>query len=514
MPASTGALLWWKAPYYLHPKAWGVPNPTGAHVMVPRAKARGRRGLAADPHRQPWQWTGLHGVPITVLVGEPGAGKTLRALDMTHTGGFGWTSQEWNPYRDVHFMDAHYESALTAGLMDLAQRLSDRRLSDRGDHQVSSRWAAKSSPQDLVLEALAGSSRGWILVLDGLDDPEVLARAWSPAGLLRRGTQFRQPCRIIVTSRVRDRTAWPRWATVVQLDPLPVPEAAALLIEIAGSAAGPGHEAEALASRLGGNPLALRLAGAQLRASHTLRGAGRVLTYRDCQDLLDRGSECRPALRKGAGQQETVAALSELSLDLLADCGVPAGRPLLRLLGGFADAPLPLGILIPTVLAPAFADPAWRTALTGRDQPCGAPARLTDSAVRQAVEGLRAFGLLHTLNELQIITSQDTYVAVNPAVAQAQRDAWDTDLHGEVDYRQRAVELLHTWAAHKQAGTCWPALVPHVEAFARHAPRMDRATADKYSATAARVAAGLRGQGQDLAAVLLSESAAGRICGP
>jgi hypothetical protein len=428
---------------------------------------------------------------------------------------------EWNPYEDVYFMDAHYESALAAGLTDLARRLGDGRLWDRGNHRASSRWAAGRSPQDQALEALAGSPKGWILVLDGLDDPEVLARSWSPAGLLRRGIRSRESGRIIVTSRVRDRTAWPRWTTVVQLDPLPIPEAASLVAEIAGPAAGPGHEAEALAARLGGNPLTLRLAGAQLRASQTLHGAGRALTYRDCQDLLDRGSERRPALRKGAGRQETVAALCELSLDLLADRGVPIARPLLRLLGGFADAPVPLGMLSPKILVPAFADAAGRTAPTGRDQPRGAPTRFTYYTVRKAVDGLRAFGLLHTLDkhqftagEQQFITGQDTYVAVDPAVAQAQRDAWGADFHGEMDRLQTAVKLLHAWAAHNQARLCWPALVPHVEAFARHAPRMNRATADKYSVTAARVAAGLRRQGQGLAADLLSDSAAGWTSGP
>ncbi|MDQ0938839.1 hypothetical protein QFZ67_000544 [Streptomyces sp. V1I1] len=79
---------------------------------------------------------------------------------------------------------------------------------------------------DLVLKQLARRHR-WTLVLDGLDDPELLARAQSPTGILRSPTEIlpeglprrpsHQPAGIIVTSRISDPAAWGRWTTVIQV---------------------------------------------------------------------------------------------------------------------------------------------------------------------------------------------------------------------------------------------------------------------------------------------------------
>ncbi|MEU9128816.1 transposase [Kitasatospora sp. NPDC048540] len=134
-------------------------------------------------------------------------------------------------------------------------------------------------------------------------------------------------------------------------------------------------------------------------------------------------------------------------IDWLVSVDFTIARPLLRLLGWFADAPVPLGILRPMTLAPVLTHPAFGTAPTGHGLQVGARA-VTVGTVRLSVEGLRAFGLLHTMGPDRTFAFKDTYAAVDPTVAQAQRDAWTEGPDREVDLPGKAVELLHDWAAH------------------------------------------------------------------
>ncbi|WRZ89418.1 hypothetical protein OHB54_10275 [Streptomyces sp. NBC_01007] len=126
------------------------------------------------------------------------------------------------------------------------------------------------------------------------------------------------------------------------------------------------------------------------------------------------------------------------------------------------------------------------------------------------VRTLRGLGLLHTFGPDRAIDRQDRYLALDPAVAQTQRDALATEPTQAAVFQAAAVELLHRRAvsatSDQSQAWWWPVLLPHVEALGRHLPTMDRASAERLRHTAGRVADSLRHNGQGRAAVLLRSS--------
>ncbi|MPY30082.1 hypothetical protein FNH09_01705 [Streptomyces adustus] len=443
-------------------------------------------------------------MPIDVLVGPAGAGKTLLALDRTNTGSRSYFDPyHWNEGADVHFVSAHDESSLAAGLTDLARRLAAKEAArDGGD-----RWHGRRTPEDRALSALMQSPGNWVLLLDGLDDPRMVARAWTPAGLLRRN--LRRASRngfgqIIVTSRLGDREAWPPWVTVAPVGPLSAPSAGEQLRRHGGAAAGTSKEVEQLAVRLGGHPLTLRIAGNHLQIGSTRKTGVNADAYRDYEALLDAGAARRGVPGPGTPQLETLAAVCELALDLAARRGIPRARLILRLLSCFAAASFPSELLVPQELDRLI------PGLCG-DRPDGDQApSFTGGELQMTVQTLRSLGLLHTFGPDRAIDRQDRYLALDPAVAQAQRDALAADPAQAAVLKAAAVELLHRQAvsatSEQSQAWWWPVLLPHVEALGRNLPAMDRACAERLRDTADRVAAGLRHNGQVRAAVLLRSS--------
>ncbi|MGX1542414.1 hypothetical protein [Streptomyces adustus] len=443
-------------------------------------------------------------MPIDVLVGPAGAGKTLLALDRTNTGSRSYFDPyHWNEGADVHFVSAHDESSLAAGLTDLSRRLAARGAArDGGD-----RWYGRRTPEDRALSALMQSPRNWVLLLDGLDDPRMVARAWTPAGLLRRN--LRRASRngfgqIVVTSRLGDREAWPPWVTVTPVGPLSAPSAGEQLRRHGGAAAGTSKEAEHLAGRLGGHPLTLRIAGNHLQISSTPKTGVNADTYRGYEALVDAGAARRGVPGPGTPQLETLATVCELALDLAARRGIPQARLILRLLSCFAAASFPSELLVPEELDRLI------PGLCG-DRPDGDPApSFTGGELQMTVQTLRSLGLLHTFGPDRAIDRQDRYLALDPAVAQAQRDALAAEPAQAAVLKAAAVELLHRQAvsatSEQSQAWWWPVLLPHVVALGRHLPAMDRACAERLRDTAGRVADGLRHNGQVRAAVLLRSS--------
>ncbi|MFD8733661.1 hypothetical protein ACFV06_01960 [Streptomyces sp. NPDC059618] len=511
MPQTEDQLQWWEPPFYLHPKQFGAQeryDPTVPPYVV-KARAQGERGRAnvtnSGAGKGSWRgrWTGA-GVPVHVLVGPAGAGKTLLALDRTHTGSRSYFDPyNWNEGSDVHFVDAHDEASLAAGLTDLTRRLTDGRPAKGGGGPPY----GGRSPEDRTLSALVRSPKSWVLLLDGLDDPRMAARAWSPAGLLRRhlrrpfGSGFGQ---IVVTSRLDDREAWPPWITVTPVGPLPVPSAGEQLRRRGGATAGTPEEAERLAGRLGGHPLTLRIAGNHLHAGATPKAGSSPCTFRDYEALLDSAVPRPGEPGPGTPRPETLATVCELALDLAARRGIPEARPVLRLLSWFAASSLPGELLVPEELDRLV------PGLSG-DRPDGdlAPS-FTGGELHVAVRTLRSLGLLHTFGPDRTIDRQDPYLALDPAVAQAQRDALAAEPARAAVFRAAAVELLHRRAvsatSDRSQAWWWPVLLPHVEALARHLPDLEPASAERLRDTARRVADGLRHGGQGRAAVLLRSS--------
>lgn len=189
--AKTSARLSLRPPYHLDPDA----GPYGTYPSTPRGA-----------RRSPGRYT-----PVTAHVGPAGTGKTLRALydsRPTCLGREGVTSGE------VYWINARDEESLATGLTHMAVETGATA------RQLQAACDGGKPIADLALAALdkRGSRGERFLVLDGLDDPALLARAQSPTGILRRGVPRSRSSHIIVTSRISDPGAWGPWIRRVPAD--------------------------------------------------------------------------------------------------------------------------------------------------------------------------------------------------------------------------------------------------------------------------------------------------------
>jgi len=206
-----------------------------------------------------------------------------------------------------------------------------------------------------------------MLVLDNADDPPVLA---GPGASVREGRGWLRPVTgqagtVLVTSRDGAGATWGPWCRRLPLGMLPADQAAEVLADYARRRSGLGDEqdARALAERLGGLPLALKIAGSYLAESAAVPAAfaepGTISTYRQYLDALQAGEFARlfPLPGTGLTQEQArslIGATWDLTLDRLDARQMPEARHLLRLLATFADAPIPHELLLdPALLAAA-----------------------------------------------------------------------------------------------------------------------------------------------------------------
>ena len=236
---------------------------------------------------------------------------------------------------------------------------------------VSDAELERGDATDVIWQYLAAKADRWLLVVDNADDPQVLAGAGRSVaegrGWLRPVSG--QAGRVLVTSRDGRAASWGSWCHRHRLGVSPE-EAVAVLADHAGRHPDLGSEGDArgLAVRLGGLPLALKIAGAYLAHAAQPRPcsraeAGQIRSYRQYQQALDSGDfdTVFPAAGQDMTQEqarELIGRTWDLTLDLLEVRQMPEARPLLRLLAVFADAPLPYQLLLhPASLAasPLFA---------------------------------------------------------------------------------------------------------------------------------------------------------------
>jgi len=280
------------------------------------------------------------GPRVRVVHGLGGCGKTRLALEAAHEAQLLGTEVWW--------VSAAEAGALAAGMRALGRRLgvTDAEL-EHGD------------AADVVWRRLAGWSEPWLLVIDNADDPSILAGAGvgvsDGRGWLRSvsGTAGQ----VLVTSRDGSRERWGSWCGRHRLGRLPNDEAATMLADHARHqpSLGTEEDAQKLAARLGGLPLALKIAGSYLAESAAIPAAfadaGVIRTYREYLDAIDGGGPMAVfPLPSGEMSQEQARGLIgrtwELTLDLLDARQLPEARQVLRLLATFADAPVPYQLLL------------------------------------------------------------------------------------------------------------------------------------------------------------------------
>ncbi|GAA5023322.1 hypothetical protein [Kitasatospora paranensis] len=485
-------------PTHLYPaRPYGGPALPARKITPVRTKDR--RGRLTGPGRLGLP---LRRTPVQAVLGPAGAGKTLTALGSSYTGGHNWDPYLWS-YTDIHWVSARDEGTLEAGLLNVLRTRGvgpqDLRAARRGGTPI----------EDLVLARLVPREHPWMLILDGLDDPRLLADAQAPGGILRAGIP-RSPGieggRIVVTSRITDPAAWGRWISLRQIEPWRSERAVELLQLHTGAQGAHASELGALAGRLRNLPLALRLAGRYLHAVGPDSGTGHALGIRDLRSAFEErhvqlfGTDHTA----GAGLPADVAVLCDLSLDLLADRGLHHARVVLHVLGQLGPQPVPI----------AFLDLASTVGLPSGDGPAPVRSTARDAARgRQPVTGEQLHAALDGLGDLGLVHVRRTHVETDPLVVEAVRATTARDpgedravLGVVADLLDLAVRSIDADAADQAAW--WPALAPHLNAVADAARRTDPGQTLRLHALADVVSTALHRAGHQRSAHLIASTAA------
>lgn len=423
------------------PPTVSVHAPTDRLARQPRIQ--GRTGLLnqlALLLRQPV--AASVGPRVRVLHGLGGCGKSTVALSLARQAERRGVRVWWVSASEPGLLFA----SLEAVAIDLGITEEQLRLGSLPD-QIWTRLTAWAQP--------------WLLIFDDADEPRWLGL---PDGGVTDGNGYLRPVvsrygAVLLTTRNGSSLTWtaadPPWFQLHAVEVLPVDDGARVLLELAGPAAGDTEAARRLAIRLGGLPLALRLAGQYLAEVTTMPAAlatpGEPRTFDGYAAALDQG-RYREYLdgRVGKGQRhrEMIDHTWELSLDLLAATGSSHARPILRLLSCLRPAPTPLGLLSAETMAgsPLFA-------------------------------GINARRLWHTLNELVNVglidwqrdnPSSGEFMILHPLVREASRQQDDLDSDATA-YRALLATLLTRAVRgldpkHPSSWSAWSQLAPHCAA--------------------------------------------------
>ncbi|MEU2899249.1 tetratricopeptide repeat protein [Streptomyces sp. NPDC001273] len=316
------------APLFGHPWA-GPAEPRGAapdSVRIPLVgRAPGVLRDRADVMERLRAAVAGPGGGIQVLHGLGGCGKTAVAHTL-------FTEAVRDHGRVGLWVNASERVSLRAGMLAVA--------GDRGaaDGELAAAADGRRAAADLVWHHLDHSAEPWLLVLDNADDPGILEEgAWlrpSPSGT------------VLVTTRHATSPLWRvPGVSSHRLGVLPLEDASLVLRDLAPDA-GTQESARKVARRLGCLPLALTLAGAhlahQLLESWSMDEYDRKLSE-ESTALVDRGASATG----GEQSRRLVGRTWQLSLDSLAEGGLPEATALLRLLSFWAAEPVPLSLLMP-----------------------------------------------------------------------------------------------------------------------------------------------------------------------
>ena len=213
-----------------------------------------------------------------------------------------------------------------------------------------------------------------------------------------------------------------------------------------------------LADRLGGLPLALKIAGSYLAEAAAIPAAfadsGMIRTYRQYREALQGGD--LEALFPVPGGQLTaeqarglIGRTWELTLDLLDARPLPEARQVLRLLASFADAPVPYQLLLHPGTLAAF--PPLRD--------------ISGSRLWQALKALDDFGLIDLDTGAQGPAAVPT-ARLHPLVRDTSHPAAGPE---RLAFLELAAQLLRRGSSSRETGIpedpamwpVWQLLVPH-----------------------------------------------------
>ncbi|NUT47243.1 MAG: tetratricopeptide repeat protein, partial [Saccharothrix sp.] len=283
----------------------------------------------------------------------------------------------------------------------------------------------RADAHDVVWRSLESATEPWLLVFDNVDDVDQRGVLGSTGAHLD-GTGWIRPSRaglVVVTSRRGDRSTWGEDAELTRVNCLDGEDGARVLLGFAPDAGPPG-DARLLADRLGGLPLALRLAGHYLANDpprhRTFADYRRAI--QDDLDLLDAGEPTPATLLDDDSARLSIRLTWELSLSLLEERRLGAARPLLHLLACYgAPHPIPADLLVAEHLHGTPVDP---------------DGTLTDGRLTQLIKGLVSSALAD-----QTVLLDTPHLALHPLLAEVIAAARDASPHAD-DTWTAAVTLL------------------------------------------------------------------------
>jgi hypothetical protein len=391
------------------------------------------------------------GPRVRVLHGLGGCGKTRLALEVAF-------------HAQQHGTEVWWVSAADPGVLAVSMRALGRRLG------ITDAELEHGDAADVIWQRLAGRQEPWLLVIDNADDVQVLAGAGS---CVADGRGWLRPMAgntgmILVTSRDGSKKSWGSWSRRHRVEMLPADSAAKVLADHAGHHPGLGSEEDAqlLASRLGGLPLALKIAGSYLAESVAIPVAfadtGVIRTYRQYRDALQ-GGDLEAVFPAPGGQLTAEQARGligrtwELTLDLLDARPLPEARRVLRLLASLGDAPIPYELLLhPATLAA-----------------CQLFQDITGSRLWRALKALDDFGLID-LDTSSLESAAIRVADLHPLVRDTSRPVAGPE---RLTYLKLAAKMLQRVAEddyepgapeNPLAWPSWQLLAPHIaEVFYR-----------------------------------------------
>lgn len=328
------------------PGLLSIELPEARHVHPLHGRAALVRSLVSSIVRRPPDAYG----EVHVLHGLGGCGKSSVAQDVARRALRDGVSVWW--------VNAAGPARISACLREVTLRLGVATRS------IDDAWAGRGSAPDLLWRALNGADTPWLLIFDNADEPNLLGASdssvaegtgWARLPVNQRGT-------VLITSRQGNRDIWGPWATLHKVSTLNPQDGARVLLDIAGPAAGSQKQAQALAARLGGLPLALRAAAtylAPLATEPPWRDSETIRTFDQYHEALDARSNYEFPETSSSDLDETlgleiVEQTCELSIDLLDSQGLLEARALLSLFAIGDAAPFPYaGLLNPRILSRA-----------------------------------------------------------------------------------------------------------------------------------------------------------------
>ncbi|MFF4039247.1 FxSxx-COOH system tetratricopeptide repeat protein [Streptomyces sp. NPDC001816] len=379
---------------------------------------------------------------FAVVCGAGGLGKTTLAAQLaTQAEKDGWAVY-WLRYRNaVELTQQLTQVAVARGLPEAA---------------LEAARAGQESLPDVVWRQLE-SSRRWLVVLDNVDDAQAVGPGDEPLAHYRGWIRPRGGGLLLVTSRDASEQTWGTRAELLRLQPLAVPDAGQVLLDAAPQA-GTQQQAQELASRLGGLPLALHAVGSYLAtATSRYRSFDQYRRALDAELPTLLGAQHSNATDPDVART-VVRHTWEVSLDQLTAEGNTLARPLLRMLSLMPQAPIPLSLITPSLLAD----------VTGEV--------VTVVAVEAALAGLHRYGLLGVIEpaaEDEVTQEDIAQVVLHPLIREISSLALRAETT-DLAYWHRVLTDRLTEAAHDVASVGrpgWPAarlLAPHLRVLIDH----------------------------------------------